>query len=76
MGDRVMTYGDWYKVTARQISLGGRSYNRLHVGPYVHKAKAKAMAGLVNDVLGIRSLLLYNGTSKQAVATGRKKDHL
>ena len=64
------------KVTARQISLGGRSYNRLHVGPYVHKAKAKAMAGLVNDVLGIRSLLLYNGTSKQAVATGRKKDHL
>jgi TPR repeat protein len=64
------------KVTAQQVNLGGRSYKRLQVGPYVNKGEAKAMAGLVDNILGIRSLVLYNGISKQAVAADRKMDKL
>ena len=64
------------KVTAQQVNLGGRSYKRLQVGPYVNKGEAKAMAGLVNNILGIRSLMLFNGTGKQAVAVDQKIDNL
>ena len=64
------------KVTAQQVNLGGRSYKRLQVGPYVNKGEAKAMAGLVNNILGIRSLMLFNGTGKQAVAVDQKMDNL
>ena len=64
------------KVTAQQVNLGGRSYKRLQVGPYVNKGEAKAMAGLVNNILGIRSLMLFTGTGKQAVAVDQKMDNL
>ena len=64
------------KVTAQQVNLGGRSYKRLQVGPYVNKGEAKAMAGLVNNILGIRSLMLFTGTGKQAVAVDQKIDNL
>ena len=64
------------KVTAQQVNLGGRSYKRLQVGPYVNKGEAKAMAGLVNNILGIRSLMLFTGTGKQAVVVDQKMDNL
>ena len=63
-------------VVAEKISLGGKLYEKLRVGPYISKNKAKNMSGLVNSILGIRSLVLYQGTSNQVEAAGLKKDHL
>ena len=63
-------------VIAEKTSLGGKLYEKLRVGPYISKNKAKNMSGLVNGILGIRSLVLYQGTSNQVEAAGLKKDHL
>ena len=63
-------------VVAEKISLGGKLYDKLRVGPYFSKTKAKNMSGQVNSILGIRSLVLYQGTSNQVEAAGPKKDHL
>ena len=41
-----------------------------------NKGEAKAMAGWVNNILSIRSLMLFNGTGKQAVAVDQKMDNL
>ena len=51
-------------VISEKVRRGGNLYEILRVGPYHRKNEANAMADLVNNILGIRSMVLYQGASK------------
>ena len=64
------------QVFTEKVRLGGNRYKKLRVGPYVTKDAAETVSKLVNKILGIRSLVFYQGTSNQVEANNQKKDHL
>ena len=51
-------------VISEKVRRGGNHYEILRVGPYPRKNKANAMAVLVNNILGIRSMVLYQSAGK------------
>ncbi len=64
------------ELVVERIELGGRTYQRLRLGPFTDKAAAKVLARRMDDLLHIRSLVLLSSAGAQAEAEGNAKRHL